>query len=72
MSRNLEGVHVGLLKQIMGQRSVRKRDGTWQCVEAEKVLKKAGTQSLGEYIDKQQATAAEWVELRPILEVYNN
>ena len=36
---------------------------------AEKVLEKAGTQSLGTYIDRRQATLAEWVTLRPILEV---
>ena len=38
-------------------------DITWRCVAADKVLKKAGTQSLGVYIDKQQATVAEWVVL---------
>ena len=40
-------------------------------MSAEKVLEKAGTQSLGNYINRRQATVAEWVELRPILEVYN-
>ena len=40
-------------------------------MSAEKVLEKAGTQSLGNYIDRRQATVAEWVALRPILEIYN-
>ena len=59
MSRNQEGVHVGFLKQITGQREVRQKDGTWRCVTAEKVLKKAGTHYLGSYIDRRQATVAE-------------
>ena len=36
---------------------------------AENFLKKAGTQSLGAYIDRIQETVTEWVPLRPILEV---
>ena len=36
---------------------------------AEKVLNKSGIQSLGAYIDRQQASVKEWVALRPILEV---
>ena len=36
---------------------------------AEKVLEKAGTQSLGTYIDSRQVTVVTWVALRPILEV---
>ena len=31
----------------------------------------AGTQTLGAYIDKRQTTVAEWVALRPILNLYN-
>ena len=52
MSRNLEGAHVGFLRQITGQRVVRKRDGTWLSVTADKVLRKSGTHTLGAYIDK--------------------
>ena len=36
---------------------------------ADRVLKKEGIQSLGDYIDRRQETVAEWVALRPILEV---
>ena len=36
---------------------------------AEKVLEKAGTQSLGTYIDRRQETVSEWVALCTILEV---
>ena len=72
MSQKLEGVHVGFLKQIQGQRAMRQRGGAWKCVASDKVLKKAGTQSLGAYIDKREATVSEWVELFPILKVCNN
>ena len=69
MSQNLEGVQVGLINQIMGQREVRQNYSTWRCVAAYKVLKKSETQSLGAYIDRWQETVADRVELRPILEV---
>ena len=69
MSRKLEGAHVGFLRQITGQRAVRREDGTWRQVEEDKVFKKTGTQSLGNYIYRRQTTVAEWVTLRPILEV---
>ena len=69
MSHKLEGVHVGFPRQIMGQNSEQQRDRTWQSVASEKVIKEAVTQSLGSYIYKQQTTVAEWVALRPMLEV---
>ena len=60
---------MGLLRQIMGQMVVQREDKTWCQVSTEKVLEKAGHQSLRAYIDRSQATVAEWVALRPILEV---
>ena len=71
MSRNLEGVHVGFQRQIIGQKEVRKRYRTRKCVKVENLFQKAGTQYLGAYIDKQQETVVEWVALRAILEVYD-
>ena len=47
MSRNLEGVHVGFLRQVMGKNPKRQRDRTWRNVVAEKVLKEAVIQTLG-------------------------
>ena len=38
MSRNLEGVHVGFLRRIKGQRAVQQEGGTWRQVASEKVL----------------------------------
>ena len=71
MSWKLEGVHVGFLRNITGQMEVRRKYGTWWQVAVEEVLEKAVTQYLGSYIDRRQATVAEWVTLRLILEVYN-
>ena len=56
MSRKLEGLHVGFLRQITGQRLVLQEDRTWRQVAAETVLDKAGTQYLGTYINMRQAT----------------
>ena len=52
-----------------GQKPNRQRDRTWRSASVEKVLTEAETQTLGEYIDKRKATVAEWVALRPILEI---
>ena len=71
MFRKLEGVHAGFLRQVMGQKSKRQRDGTWRSVAAAKVTKEAVTQTLKEYIDKRQVTVAEWVALRPIIDICN-
>ena len=49
----------------------RKRFGTWRNAAAESVLKEEGMHTLGEYIDNHQATVAQWVVLRPIIEVCN-
>ena len=56
-------------RDIPGKRKVRQKYGNWPCVAAEKVLEKEGTQFLGAYIDRWQATVAEFVALCPILEV---
>ena len=69
MSRNMEGVQVGFLRRITGRRAMQQEDGKYRKVEAEKLLKKAGTQSLGTYIERRQEKVAGWVASRPILEV---
>ena len=71
MSKNLEGVHGGFLIQVTGKTCNQQIDGTWRNAALVSVLKETGTQTLGTYIGKRQATVAEWMELRPILEVYN-
>ena len=52
MSRNLERVQMGFLRQMTGQKANRKRDGTWRSEASVKVLKEAVTKTLGVYIDK--------------------
>ena len=69
MLKNLEGVHVGFLRQVTGMKARRLGDKTWTKEGPDRVLQAAGTKSLREYIDKRQATVAEWVALRPIFEV---
>ena len=69
--RKLEGVYVGFLRMITGQRAVRHEYRTWRKVAAEKFLEKSGTQTLGTYIDRRKATVSEWMALSPILEVYD-
>ena len=61
---------MGFLWKITGKRAVQWGYRTWRQVASEKVLEKEGTQSLRTYIDKRQATVAEWVALRLILKVF--
>ena len=63
MYTKLEGVNVGFLRQVMGQKANRQREKTWRSTSAARVLKEAGTQTLGTYIDKQQVKVVEWVAL---------
>ena len=51
MSRNMEGVHVILLRQLTGQKAARQRDMTWRSMAAVRVPEEAGIQTLGTYID---------------------
>ena len=60
---------MGFLRRIMRPREVRQKHRTCRKVAADTVLEKAGTQTLGTYIDRRQATVEEWVVLRLILEV---
>ena len=52
MTRKMEGVHGGLLRQITGQKAARREGGTLRQVSAEKVLEKSVIQSLGTYTDR--------------------
>ena len=63
-------VNVGLLRWITGKTAVQQEDMTWGQVAADKVLEKAVTQPLGTYIYRRQVTVTEWVDLRPIFDVF--
>ena len=54
MAKTLEGVHVGFLRHMTGNTARQHWDRTWRRAEADSVLKEAGTQKLGMYIDKRQ------------------
>ena len=69
MPKKLKGAHVDLLRQVTGMKERRIGDKTWTKEGTDRVLQAAGTKPLREYIDKRQATVAEWVALRPIFEV---
>ena len=52
ISTNLEGGHVGFLRQVMVNTPKRQRDGTWRRAAAASVPKEAAMQTLGVYIEK--------------------
>ena len=58
---------MGFLRKVTGHNANRKRYRTWIIVAEARVLKDAGTQTLGDYIDKRQETVREWVVLRPVI-----
>ena len=71
MSRKLEGANVRFLRLVMVQKTNRQRYGTWRSATAARVLKEAGTQTMGTYIEKWQVIVVEWVLLRSILKIFN-
>ena len=71
MSRNLEGLHMGLLIPVMGKKSKRQRYRTCRSEATANGIKEAGTQTLGAYIYKRQDTGSEWVALRSILDIFD-
>ena len=65
----LEGVNVDFLRQVTGIKAQRLGDETWTKEGPDRVHQAAGTKPLQEYINKRQATIAEWVGLHTIFEV---
>ena len=65
----VDGKHTRFLSQITEKRAQRKVDGTWVTPKAEVVREAAETQSTISHIGKRQRTMAQWVVLRPILEL---
>ena len=62
---------MGFLRQLTGNTATQHGGRTWRSAAEARVLKESCTHTLGTYIDKIQATVAEWVELIPILKVCN-
>ena len=69
MEKQLARVYAGFLLNLMTKREKRSLDGRWQWEGAESILKAVGNQDVRMYIDRRQATVAQWVALRPIFEV---
>ena len=57
------------LQMITGKRAKKLGDGTWETPGAEGIQESAGTQSDRIYIERRQATVAQWVALSPVFEV---
>ena len=70
MMQRLEGAHVSFLRQVTQKQATQRRDGSWRQMTAEAVLQGAGTQSLRTYVDRRQATVADWLALRPIFDIF--
>ena len=70
MIQNIEGVNVGFLRQMTGMKAQRLGYEAWKNEGVDRVIQLAGTKPIREYINKSQATVAEWVALRPIFEVF--
>ena len=69
MERTLEGAHTRFLRQITSKRARWKADKTWVIPKAKLVREAAGPQAEMSYIGRRQGTVAQWVVLRPIIEV---
>ena len=68
MIQGLEGEHVSFIRKFTYKQAMRRRDGSWRQVTAEAVLQGAGTQTIRTYVDRGQATVAEWVATQTIFD----
>ena len=66
----VEGTHISLLRYIMGKRVQINTDRMQATPLAREVLRVAVMQTAATYIGRSQGTVAQWVDLRPIFEVY--
>ena len=69
ISQRSEGGHVGFLRQVKKLKTKKLRDGLWHKAAANKILQGSGTQPIQTYLDRRQATVAEWGDLRTIFDV---
>ena len=67
--QRLEGVPLGFLRQVKKLKAKRLRDSSRRKVAVDIVLQGVGTQPLQTYLDRRQATVAEWVALWTIFDV---
>ena len=70
MERKVEGTNFGFLFHIKGKRARALEHRTRETHDAEGVQEAAGEKLASIYIERQQATVAQWVALRPLFEVF--
>ena len=70
MMKAVKGTHLGLLIQITGKRLSQQSDRAWETLESEEVLQATGTQLASKYKGHQKYAVVQWVDLRPLLEIY--
>ena len=70
MVSTADSMHVGFLRHITGKRSIWQSGGSWDTLAAKEVLQSVDFKSLAMCIGHQQAKIAQWVALRPLLEVF--
>ena len=69
MENKVERTDTVFLRNITEKQERWILDRTWETTRAEVVQEAEGTKSVMNYIGRSQATVAQWLELRPILEV---
>ena len=57
------------MQQVTKSKAKQLRDGPWRKASTNKVPQGADTRPLHTYLDRRQATVAEWGDLRPIFDV---
>ena len=61
---------MGFLRKVEGMTDKNLEVDTWKKEGADRVIQAIGTKPLREYIERRQATVAEWVALQTIFEVF--
>ena len=69
VAQRLEIVHVGFLRQVTKSKAKWLSYSEYQKAMTNKVLQVVETQPLQTYLDRRQATVAEWMDLRHIFDV---
>ena len=68
--RTVERTRVVCLHQITGNLSMQQYDGSWETLLDKEVLLAAGMHLAATYVGRWQAMVAQWVALRPLLDVF--
>ena len=69
MANKIEGTYTEFLRMITGKRVKQLEDGTWETQGVEGIREAAGTQRASIYIERRQATVAQWVPLCTLFKV---